>query len=116
MYTITECAPCRIQKDEDDDAFFDKWKQEFDEITINVFNRNCELSDEQIKIIEQNNINKVYRPNVNWVITECHSDISLSATDYGSIFNEPCFGFKYIDACDFNQYQKFIDYHEQYYK
>ena len=119
IYTITEHAVCNIiggwQVDEDLD-FCKRWWQEFDTVVNNAFKRDVPLSKEDVQIIDRNTINTVYYTGTSWLITECNTKCTLEATDFSSILDEPSFGFKQIKKDDFHDYQKFIDYHEEYYK
>lgn len=119
IYTITEHAVCNIVSGwniKEDMEFCKRWWQEFDNVVNNVFKHDEQLSDEQIEIISRNKINEIYRADVSWLITECTSQIKLVSTDFSSILDEPSFGFKQIKEENFHDYQKFIDYHEEYYK
>lgn len=119
MYTIKEHAVCNIiggWNVKEDIDFCERWWKEFDSVENNAFMHGEALSDAQLEIINRNRINEVYHANAAWLITECTAAIKLEPTDFSSIFDEPSFGFKHIKDDDMHDYQKFIDYHEKYYK
>lgn len=119
FYTIVEYAICNIicgWKVESDLEHYQKWLKQFDNAQTYAFKMNQTLSDEEIHIVNENCVVFTYHPEASYLITHTSTKASLEPTDFSSIWDERSYGFKRINENQYCDYQKFIDYHNEYYK